>query len=152
MVEPGRWLVGPAGVLLAEVVIAKGTPATRRFLVVDAAMNDLIRPAMYDAWHGIVPLAAADASAALETVDIVGPICESSDTFARDRVLPHLAQGARVAILDAGAYGAVMSSAYNTRPLLPIVMVDGDQWQVVRDRQLHEELWAGERIPGFIRP
>ena len=152
MVEPGRWLVGPAGVLLAEVVIAKGTPATRRFLVVDAAMNDLIRPAMYDAWHGIVPLDAADAAAALETVDIVGPICESSDTFARDRVLPHLAQGARVAILDAGAYGAVMSSAYNTRPLLPIVMVDGDQWAVVRDRQLHEELWAGERIPGFVSP
>ena len=150
MVEPGRWLVGPAGVLLAEVVIAKGTPATRRFLVVDAAMNDLIRPAMYDAWHGIVPLSAADAMAPLETVDIVGPICESSDTFARDRVLPHLAQGARVAILDAGAYGAVMSSAYNTRPLLPIVMVDGDQWDVVRDRQLHEDLWAGERIPGFI--
>ena len=149
MVEPGRWLVGPAGVLLAEVVIAKGTPATRRFLVLDAAMNDLIRPAMYDAWHGIVPLCAADARAALETVDIVGPICESSDTFARDRALPHLAHGARVAILDAGAYGAVMSSAYNTRPLLPIVMVDGEQWAVVRDRQRHEELWAGERIPGF---
>ena len=152
MVEPGRWLVGPAGVLLAEVVIAKGTPASRRFLVLDAAMNDLVRPAMYDSYHGIVPLAAADAVARLETVDIVGPICESSDTFARDRLLPQLAQGARVAILDAGAYGAVMSSAYNTRPLLPIVMVDGERWEVVRDRQLHEELWAGERIPGFITP
>ena len=150
MVEPGRWLVGPAGVLLAEVAIAKGTPETRRFLVVDAAMNDLVRPAMYDAYHGIVPLSAADAAGPTEVVDIVGPICESSDTFARDRMLPRLAQGARVAILDAGAYGAVMSSTYNTRPLLPIVMVDGDQWAVVRDRQLHEELWAGERIPGFF--
>jgi diaminopimelate decarboxylase len=150
MVEPGRWLVGPAGVLLAEVVIAKGTPATRRFLVLDAAMNDLMRPAMYDAYHGIVPLSPADALAPVEQADIVGPICESSDTFARDRLLPRLAQGARVAILDAGAYGAVMSSAYNTRPHLPIVMVDGDQWAVVRDRQLHEELWAGERIPDFI--
>jgi diaminopimelate decarboxylase len=150
MVEPGRWLVGPAGVLLAEVVIAKGEPATRRFLVVDAAMNDLVRPAMYDAYHGIVPLSAADAAAPLELADIVGPICESSDTFARDRLLPRLAQGARVAILDAGAYGAVMSSTYNTRPLLPIVMVDGERWSVVRDRQLHEDLWAGERIPGFV--
>jgi diaminopimelate decarboxylase len=150
MVEPGRWLVGPAGVLLAEVAIGKGTPATRRFLVLDAAMNDLVRPAMYDAWHGIVPLDAADARAAPEPVDIVGPICESSDTFARDRMLPRLAQGARVAILDAGAYGAVMSSTYNTRPLPPIVMVDGDNWAVVRDRQLHHDLWAGERIPGFV--
>lgn len=150
MVEPGRWLVGPAGVLLAEVAIAKGTPATRRFLVLDAAMNDLVRPAMYDAYHGIVPLSAADAAAPTEVVDIVGPICESSDTFARDRTLPRLAQGARVAILDAGAYGAVMSSTYNARPLLPIVMVDGDQWAVVRDRQLHEDIWAGERIPGFF--
>jgi len=150
VVEPGRWLVGPAGVLLAQVVIAKGTPATRRFLVVDAAMNDLVRPAMYDAYHGIVPLSARDAAAPPEIADIVGPVCESGDTFARDRLLPHLAAGARVAILDAGAYGAVMSSTYNARPLPPIVMVDGDQWAVVRDRQLHADLWAGERVPGFI--
>jgi diaminopimelate decarboxylase len=150
IVEPGRWLVGPAGVLLAEVVIAKGTPATRRFLVLDAAMNDLMRPAMYDAYHGIVPLDAADAARPPEPADLVGPICETSDTFARDRLLPALAQGARVAILDAGAYGAVMSSTYNARPLLPIVMVDGAEWHVVRDRQVHEELWAGERIPHFL--
>ncbi len=150
VVEPGRWLVGPAGVLLGEVVIAKGAPATRRFVVLDAAMNDLVRPAMYDAWHGIVPLSPRDAAAPVEIADIVGPICETGDTFARDRALPHLAPGARVAILDAGAYGAVMSSTYNSRPLPPIVMVDGDQWAVVRDRQLHADLWAGERIPGFI--
>ncbi len=150
IVEPGRWLVGPAGVLLTEVVLAKGSAATRRFLMVDAAMNDLMRPAMYDAYHGIVPLDPKDAVAPPEVVDLVGPICESSDTFARDRTLPTLAAGARVAILDAGAYGAVMSSTYNARPLLPIVMVDGTDWAVVRDRQVHEELWAGERIPHFL--
>ncbi len=149
IVEPGRWLVGPAGVLLTEVVLTKGSAATRRFLMLDAAMNDLMRPAMYDAYHGIVPLDPTDALAPPEVVDLVGPICESSDTFARDRTLPTLASGARVAILDAGAYGAVMSSNYNARPLLPIVMVDGTEWHVVRDRQVHEELWAGERIPHF---
>ena len=152
VVEPGRWLVGPAGVLLAEVVIAKGTTATRRFLVLDAAMNDLVRPAMYDAYHGIVPLSPRHAAATPERADIVGPVCETGDTFARDRSLPHLAQGARVAILDAGAYGAVMSSTYNARPLAPIVLVDGDQWAVVRDRQTHDALWAGERVPSFLTP
>jgi len=150
MVEPGRWLVGPAGLLLAETLITKGTPATRRFVVLDAAMNDLMRPAMYDAYHGIVPLDPADATGPVEIADIVRPICETGDSFARDRALPCLAPGARVAILDAGAYGAVMSSTYNARPLLPIVMVDGDRWAVVRDRQLHEDLWAGERIPDFF--
>ena len=152
MVEPGRWLVGPAGVLLAQVVLSKGTKATRRFVVLDAAMNDLVRPAMYDAYHGIVPLDAADAVLAPEPVDIVGPVCETGDTFARDRALPPLAAGARVAILDAGAYGAVMSSTYNARPAAAIVMVDGDQWAVIRDRQTHAELWAGERIPAFLSP
>ena len=90
--------------------------------------------------------------APVEQADIVGPVCETGDTFARDRALPRLAQGARVAILDAGAYGAVMSSTYNARPLPPIAMVDGDQWEVVRDRQLHEDLWAGERVPGVLSP
>jgi diaminopimelate decarboxylase len=118
-------------------------------VVLDAAMNDLVRPAMYDAWHGIVPLAAADAARAGRAVDIVGPVCESGDTFARNRSLAPLDSGARVAILDAGAYGAVMSSTYNARPLAPIAMVDGSRWEVVRDRQLHADLWAGERIPDF---
>ncbi len=146
MVEPGRWLVGPAGVLLAGVVLVKGG----RFVVLDAAMTDLVRPAMYDAWHGVVPLGGRDAVAATAPVDVVGPVCESSDTFARGRVLPRLAPGARVALLDAGAYGAVMSSTYNARPLAPVVMVDGDRWEVIRDRQEHADLWAGERVPGFM--
>jgi diaminopimelate decarboxylase len=152
MVEPGRWLVGPAGVLLASVVLVKGE---QLFVVVDAAMNDLMRPAMYDAWHGIVPLSPVDLHRPAAPVDVVGPVCESSDTFARARCLPALAPGARVAILDAGAYGAVMSSAYNARPLAPIVLVDGDRpdaaWTVIRDRQRHEELWAAERVPDHLR-
>jgi diaminopimelate decarboxylase len=147
MVEPGRWLVGPAGVLLATVLLVKGAG---RFVVLDAAMNDLMRPAMYEAWHGIVPLAAADAVGPPAPVDVVGPVCESSDTFARARLLPPLAPGARVALLDAGAYGAVMSSTYNARPMAPIAMVDGDRWAVIRDRQPHADLWAGERLPEFI--
>jgi diaminopimelate decarboxylase len=143
MVEPGRWLVGPAGVLLAEVVLVKGG----RFVVLDAAMTDLVRPAMYDAWHGVVPLAGSDAGGPAAPVDVVGPVCESSDTFARARPLPRLSPGARVALLDAGAYGAVMSSTYNARPLAPIALVDGDRWAVIRDRQSHADLWAAERIP-----
>ncbi len=146
IVEPGRWLVGPAGVLLAEVVGMKGG----RIVVLDAAMNDLVRPAMYDAWHGIVPLVGRNAQAATAPVDVVGPVCESSDTFARGRGLPMTRPGAYVALLDAGAYGAVMSSTYNGRPLAPIAMVDGDRWAVIRDRQLHAEMWAGERVPDFL--
>ncbi len=149
MVEPGRWLVGPAGLLLASVVLVKGDD---RFVVLDAAMNDLIRPSMYDAWHGIVPLDAGNSVGVARPVDVVGPVCESGDTFARNRMLPALPAGARVAILDAGAYGAVMSSTYNARPLPPIAMVDGDRWSVIRERQRHEDLWAGEKVPDFLSP
>lgn len=147
MLEPGRWLVGPAGVLLASVVLVKGHG---RFVVLDAAMNDLARPAMYDAWHGIVPVAAAGLHGPTAPVDVVGPVCESSDIFARARALPLLRAGATVAILDAGAYGAVMSSTYNARVLAPIAMVDGADWAVIRDRQDHAALWAGERVPAFL--
>ena len=143
VVEPGRWLVGPAGVLLASVILAKHTQGSR-FIVLDAAMNDLIRPAMYDAWHGIVPVSAVDAVAPVAPADVVGPVCESGDTFARDRMLPPLAAGARVAILDAGAYGSVMSSAYNARPVAAEVMVDGSNWSVIRERESHADLWRGE--------
>jgi diaminopimelate decarboxylase len=146
-VEPGRWLVAPAGLLLASVVLVKQAGAGR-FVVLDAAMNDLVRPAMYDAWHGIVPVSATDALGALSPADIVGPVCETGDTFARNRPLPPVAQDARVAILDAGAYGAVMSSTYNARPLAAQVMIDDDgRWSLIRDRQDHAALWAGERIP-----
>ncbi|MBN8898441.1 MAG: diaminopimelate decarboxylase, partial [Rhodospirillales bacterium] len=134
LVEPGRWLVGPAGLLLASVILVKQTEGTR-FVVLDAGMNDLVRPAMYDAWHGIIPISAVDLVGPLEPADVVGPICESSDTFARQRRLPPLAPNACVAILDAGAYGAVMSSPYNARPRAAEVMVDGDRWTVIRARQ-----------------
>ncbi len=145
-IEPGRWLVGPAGVLLASVVLVKQTPG-RRFVVLDAAMNDLMRPALYDAWHGIVPVSAADAVLPTDTAAIVGPVCESGDTFARSRPLPPLLPDARVAILDTGAYGAVMSSTYNARPLAAEVWVDGNQWSVIRQRQAVEALWERERFP-----
>lgn len=149
VLEPGRWLVGPAGVLLASVILVKQTQGTR-FVVLDAAMNDLVRPAMYDAWHGIVPVSAVDAVAAVTAADIVGPVCESGDTFARDRLMPPLAANARVAILDAGAYGSVMSSAYNARPLAAEVMVNGGNWSVIRDRQNHRDLWHGEQVPDLL--
>jgi diaminopimelate decarboxylase len=144
--EPGRWLVGPAGVLLASVILEKHSPGVR-FVVLDAAMNDLVRPAMYDAWHGIVPVSAADAAGQVSPADVVGPVCEPSDRFARDRLLPTLAQGARVAILDAGAYGAVMSSPYNARPRAAEALVDAASWTTIRPRQTHAALWADEIIP-----
>jgi diaminopimelate decarboxylase len=144
--EPGRWLVGPAGVLLASVVLVKQTPH-EPFVVLDVAMNDLIRPAMYDAWHGIVPVSPTDAVAPSSPCTVVGPVCESSDTFARSRSLPPLASNARVAILDTGAYGAVMSSTYNARPLAAEVWVDGGRWSVIRARQPIEALWEQEQLP-----
>jgi diaminopimelate decarboxylase len=144
--EPGRWLVGPAGLLLASVVLVKQTPL-EPFVVLDAAMNDLVRPAMYDAWHGIVPVSAIDAVAPAGPATVVGPVCESGDTFARSRRLPPLAPGAHVAILDAGAYGAVMSSTYNARPMATEVWVDNRRWSVIRDRQPMEALWERERLP-----
>ena len=148
-VEIGRWLAGPAGVLLAAVVLTKQSGG-RRFVVLDAAMNDLLRPALYDAWHGIVPLAARDAARPGQPADIVGPVCESGDTFARNRALPPLEPGARVAILDAGAYGAVMSSTYNARPMAAIALVDGARWAVIRERQPLAALWHGESVPDFV--
>jgi diaminopimelate decarboxylase len=141
--------VGPAGVLLASVVLAKHISGGR-FIVLDAAMNDLVRPAMYDAWHGIVPVSAADAVAPVSPADVVGPVCESGDTFARDRMLPPLKPGARVALLDAGAYGAVMSSAYNTRPVAAEVMVDGSNWSIIRQRDSVADLWRGESVPHWL--
>lgn len=145
MVEPGRWLVGPAGVLLASVTLTKGD---ERFMVLDAAMNDLVRPAMYDAWHGIVPLAPGNAGPERD-IDIVGPVCETGDTFARARRMVPVAAGGRVAILDAGAYGAVMSSTYNSRPFAAIAMIDQGRWAVIRPRQPVEALWSAETIPDF---
>lgn len=147
VVEPGRWLVGPAGVLLSAVLLCKRQGAPRPLLVLDAAMNDLLRPALYGAWHGVLPVAAELAAAPLELVDVVGPVCESADVLARGRWLPALGPGALVALLDVGAYGAAMSSTYNARPLAAQVMVDGARLDVIRPRQAVEALWADELVP-----
>jgi diaminopimelate decarboxylase len=149
MVEPGRWIAGPAGVLLASVILQK-QGAERRFVVLDAAMNDLVRPAMYDAWHGIVPVSPRDFHAAVAPADVVGPVCESGDTFARHRGLPMLEPASLVAFLDAGAYGAAMSSTYNNRPLAAEILVDGDRFAVVRERQTQEALLAMQRLPAWM--
>ncbi len=149
IVELGRWLVGPAGILLASVLLVKQEEGAR-FVVLDAGMNDLVRPAMYEAWHGIVPLSPVDVVAPVAPADVVGPVCESGDTFARNRLLPPLAAGARVAILDAGAYGAVMSSTYNARPMAAAAMIDGERWSVIRDRQPHSALWRDELLPEWL--
>jgi diaminopimelate decarboxylase len=150
IVEPGRWLVAQAGLLLASVTLVKRVDR-QRFVVLDTGMNDLVRPAMYEAWHGIVPVGGTDFVRPPEPADIVGPICESSDTFARQRALPPLAPGARVAILDVGAYGSVMSSSYNARPLAAMAMVDDGKWALVRPRQPVEALWRDEILPEWLR-
>ena len=144
--EPGRFMVGNAGVLLSTVQYVKRTPA-KTFTVVDAAMNDLIRPALYEGYHEIVPLRERP-DAELLTMDIVGPVCESGDFFALDREMAPLRQGDQIALMSAGAYGFVMSSTYNSRPLLPEILVEGDQACIVRKRQTYADLVKGETIPG----
>lgn len=148
--EPGRFLVGNAGLLLARVLYVK-EGATRRFVVLDAAMNDLLRPALYEAFHEIAPVRQPEADAERSPVDVVGPVCETGDTFATQRPLPMLIEGDLVAILSAGAYGAVMSSTYNSRPLLPEVLVSGDRFDVVRPRQSYEQLLGLDRIPDWLQ-
>ncbi|MBP0493779.1 diaminopimelate decarboxylase [Roseomonas indoligenes] len=149
MLEPGRWIAAPAGVLLASVVLQK-RGANRRFVILDAAMNDLVRPAMYEAWHGILPVAPDALHAPASPADVVGPVCETGDTFARGRALPDLPPGALVAFLDAGAYGATMSSTYNARPLAAEVLVDGHRWAVTRPRQPLEALLAHQVVPDWL--
>lgn len=141
--EPGRFLVGNAGVLLSTVQYVKKTPA-KTFTIIDAAMNDLIRPALYEGCHEIVPLKESRDAAA--PMDVVGPVCESGDFFAQDRELPPLAAGDGIALLSAGAYGFVMSSNYNSRPLLPEILVDGKDVRCIRKRQSLDDLIAGETI------
>jgi diaminopimelate decarboxylase len=145
MFEPGRWLVGPAGLLLASVVLEKVNDS-HRFVILDAAMNDLVRPSMYGAWHGILPVGADVFDAPLAAADVVGPVCESGDRFAKARLLPALAAGERVAFLDAGAYGSVMSSTYNGRPLAAEVLVKDGEWAIVRERQAIEDIFKTERL------
>jgi len=143
--EPGRLIAANAGVLLSRVIRIQER-AARRILVVDAAMNDLIRPAMYEAFHDIKPLREPKIPVR-ETMDVVGPVCETGDTFARGRDLPTLAAEDLVAFMTAGAYGAVMSSAYNARPLIPEVLVRGDRFEIVRRRWKVSEQLALERLP-----
>ena len=137
LIEPGRSIVGPAGVLLTRVLYRK-TNVGKKFVIVDAAMNDLIRPSLYQAEHQIVPVAARDVQA--ETVDIVGPICESGDFFARGRELPHVEQGELLAILDTGAYGMALASNYNTRPRAAEVLVSGKTVKLIRRRETFRDL------------
>jgi len=146
--EPGRMMVGNAGILVSRVVYVKHG-LDRTFLILDAAMNDLVRPAMYDAYHGVVPVVEA-ADAALAPVDIVGPICESGDTFARGRMMPPLAAGDLVAFRSAGAYGAVMSSMYNGRDLVPEILVNGDGHAVVAERFTVEDMMQRELVPAWL--
>ncbi|WP_339951986.1 diaminopimelate decarboxylase [uncultured Albimonas sp.] len=147
-IEPGRLIAGNAGILVSQVIYRKQGEG-REFLVLDAAMNDLIRPAMYDAWHDIVPVVEPEPGVEKAEVDVVGPICESGDTFARARPLPPLGAGDLVAFRSAGAYGAVMSSEYNGRRLVPEVLVNGDQFAVVRARPSFEDMLARDTIPSW---
>ena len=148
-IEPGRLISGNAGVLVSGVIYVKNGEE-RDFLILDAAMNDLIRPAMYGAWHDIIPVIEAEAGVEQAPYDIVGPVCETGDTFAKHRDLPPLASGDLVAFRSAGAYGAVMSSEYNTRPLIPEVLVQGDQFAVIRPRPSFDEMINRDIIPEWL--
>ncbi|MDB6066838.1 MAG: lysA [Pedosphaera sp.] len=143
LLEPGRFISGNAGILVTRVEYVKRT-GKKNFLIVDAAMNDLIRPAFYEAYHEIVPLNRRNGK--LISSDVVGPICESGDFFAKDRPLPKVGEGDHLALLSAGAYGFVMASNYNTRSLATEVLVNGKQSAVVRERQPVKEIWAGEKL------
>src|SRR6056297_266722 len=148
-IEPGRLIVGNAGILVSRVIYLKSGEG-RDFLILDAAMNDLIRPAMYDAHHDIVPVQEAAAGVAQAPLDVVGPVCESGDTFARARMLPPLGEGDLVAFRSAGAYGAVMASEYNTRPLVPEVLVNGGDFAVIRARPSCDEMINRDTLPEWL--
>jgi len=147
--EPGRFLVGNAGVLLTRVLYVEDG-ASRRFVIVDAAMNDLIRPSLYGAWHDIAPVAEPAAGAAGGPVDVVGPVCETGDTFATQRVLPPVAAGDLLAIRSAGAYGAVMASEYNSRPLVPETLVKAGHFAVIRPRPDPAAMIGLDRLPNWL--
>lgn len=148
--EPGRVIAANAGVLLSSVIHTNARPDGRRFVVLDAGMNDLVRPAMYDAWHDIEPVRPRAGEGL--PCDVVGPVCETADTFARDRVLPPLEGGDLIILRTAGAYGAVMASQYNGRLLVPEVLVDGDRWAVVRPRPTYDEMIAREPLAPWLEP
>jgi diaminopimelate decarboxylase len=149
LLEPGRFLVGNAGVLLARAEYLK-RGAGKNFLILDAAFNDLIRPAMYDSYHEIVPLRRDTTRRAL-VADVVGPICESGDCFARDRQMQEVGEGEYVAFMSAGAYGYAMASRYNARPLPAEVMVRGGAFELINAREHFEQTIAGEKVPAFLK-
>jgi diaminopimelate decarboxylase len=148
IIEPGRFIVGNAGILVTRVEYVKQT-GSKHFVIVDAAMNDLIRPNFYDAFHEIVPVTRR--AGPLVSSDVVGPVCESGDYFCKDRPLPRVGEGDYLALMSAGAYGFVMASNYNSRPLAAEVLVQGARAAVVRRRQRLPELWAAEKIPPWLR-
>ena len=153
LIEPGRFIAGNAGILVTRVEYVKQT-GVKNFVIVDAAMNDLARPALYDSYHQIVPLTRqADDHLKKNQVcsDVVGPICESSDYFCKNRMLPNVGEGNHLALLSAGAYGFVMASNYNVRPFPAEVLVKGSQAEIVRKRQPLKQLWASESIPKWLK-
>ena len=158
IMEPGRFIIGNSGVLISQVIYTKETIHGKKFVICDAAMNDLIRPALYDAFHRIWPVNTSikmpevenpdktPVKKGMELVDIVGPVCESSDTFATYRALPKVKEGDLLSIFSAGAYGFTMSSSYNSRPRPCEVLVDGDQFRIIRKRETYEDLVRGEDV------
>lgn len=147
IIEPGRLLVGNAGILVSKVIYVK-QGESRKFLIIDAAMNDLVRPSMYDAYHEIIAVKESDGP--FSTYDVVGPVCETGDTFARGRELPELTSGDLVVIRSAGAYGAVMSSTYNTRLLIPEVLVKGADFSIIRPRPNYDDIIGLDRLPEWL--
>ena len=148
-IEPGRLISGNAGVLVSQVIYVKNGE-DRDFMILDAAMNDLVRPSMYGAHHDILPLREAAAGAESQPYDVVGPVCETGDTFAKARDLPPMQAGDLVVFRSAGAYGAVMASEYNSRPLIPEVLVQGDQFALIRARPTYDEMLNRDRIPDWL--
>jgi diaminopimelate decarboxylase len=149
IMEPGRVIVGNAGVLMTKVLYTKDGEA-KRFLIVDAAMNDLIRPSLYGAYHDIRPLYERTNQTPRSLVDVVGPVCESGDFLAKDRMMPDVKPGEMLVVMSAGAYGFVMASNYNSRPRVPEVLVKGGEMHVIRARESYDDLVRGEHIPAFL--
>ena len=148
-IEPGRLIAGNAGLMVSEIIYVK-SGEDRNFIILDGAMNDLIRPAMYDAYHEIIPVIEPVVGAEQALFDVVGPVCETGDTFAKERMMPLVNAGDLIAFRSAGAYGAVMSSEYNTRPLIPEVLVNGDQYAVIRARPTFDEMINRDTIPTWL--
>lgn len=149
LVEPGRFIVGNAGILVSEIIYKK-FGEDREFLIVDSAMNDLIRPSLYAAYHEILPIKKPNNSSSFACYDVVGPVCETGDTFATQRSLMEMESGELLAFMSAGAYGSVMASEYNTRPLIPEVLVKGDNFSIIRARPLIEDIIRRDIVPDWV--